>query len=114
MPCDTRRLPNQTISQRKEEIRTTIAKLSAAIIAGKVRPKVSKEGGIVFDGWLNQDRNRITDACALRQVTATGSALALQAIQRAEILAGRKLDRQAIAQGLHSHDGGRSFHHHKG
>jgi len=113
VPCDSRRLPGQSLTQRKEEIRTTIAKLSAAIIAGRVKPKVSKEGGIIFEGWLNQDRNRITDSCALRQVTATGSALALQAIQRAEILAGRKLDRQAIAQGLHTHDGVH-FHHHKG
>jgi hypothetical protein len=42
---------------------------------------------------------------------STGSALAKAAIARAEQVAGRTVDRQAIAHGHYSHDGGRSWHH---
>ena len=34
------------------------------------------------------------------------------AIERAETLAGRRVDRQAVAQGLHAHNG--VWHDHKG
>jgi hypothetical protein len=42
---------------------------------------------------------------------ATGSALAKQAIARAEQLAGRTVDRAALTAGHHSHDGGKTWHH---
>jgi hypothetical protein len=45
---------------------------------------------------------------------ATGSAMAKTAIARAEALAGRSVNRQAVAQGHHSHDGGATWHQHKG
>lgn len=114
MPCDTRRLPNQTLTQRKEEIRTTIANLSKALIAGKVKPVIGPQGAIAFQGWGEQDRNRVTDSCAYRSLLSTGSALALQAIAKAEMLSGRKVDRQQVAVGAHSHDGGATWHSHKG
>jgi hypothetical protein len=42
----------------------------------------------------------------------SGSQLAIQAIAKAERLAGRSVDRQLVAQGYHSHDGGNSWHRH--
>lgn len=44
---------------------------------------------------------------------ATGSPMALQAIARAEALAGRSVDKQVIGQGVHSHDSGKTWHDHK-
>lgn len=115
MPCDTRRRPNQTLTERKIEIREAVEKLSKAIAAGRVNPVVGPQGAIAFQGWdAARAESRMTDACALRQLMATGSALALQAIQKAEMLAGRKVDKQVIGVGAHSHDGGRTWHSHKG
>jgi hypothetical protein len=42
----------------------------------------------------------------------SGSALTKAAIARAEQLAGRSIDRRAVARGAHSHDGGHSWHDH--
>jgi hypothetical protein len=41
---------------------------------------------------------------------ASGFALAKLAIMKAEQLAGRTVDRKVVAQGTHSHDGGRTWH----
>jgi hypothetical protein len=45
---------------------------------------------------------------------ATGPALARAAIARAEQFSGRPIDRHALAAGHHSHDGGLTWHDHKG
>lgn len=111
MPCDTRLKPRQTIQQRAEEIRRMVARLSSALVSGLVRVRVSKEGGIAFDGLSDADRDGVTDACAYRRIMATGSALAKAKLAQAEQLAGRTVDRHAVANGLHSHDGGRTWHH---
>jgi hypothetical protein len=41
---------------------------------------------------------------------ATGSALARAAIEKAEAMAGRGVDRKVIGQGVHSHDFGKTWH----
>ena len=113
MPCDTSRLPNQTLTQRKEEIVKAVDKLAAALAAGKVKPVIGAKGGIAFPGWAEGQANGVTDACAFRRILSSGSALAKMAIERAEMMAGRKVDRQAVAQGLHTHDG-INWHDHRG
>jgi hypothetical protein len=50
----------------------------------------------------------VSDACAYRRIMSIGSAKA--AIARAEQLAGRSIDRRVVAQGVHSHDDGRTWH----
>ena len=115
MPCDTSRLPGQTLTERKQEIRATVDKLAKALAAGKIKPTIGPQGAVAFVGWEDRDRNRITDSCALaRTLLTSGSALALNAIQKAEMLAGRKVDRHQVAIGAHSHDGGKNWHSHKG
>ena len=111
MPCDTRLKPRQTITQRKEEVLAAVKRLDAALVAGRVRAVVGRQGGIAFAGLTEVERDGITDACAYRRIMSTGSALAKAAIAKAEALAGRSVDRQAIAQGLHSHDNGATWHH---
>ena len=50
MPCDTRLKPRQTISQRADEVRRMVAKLSEKLVQGLVRPVIGKNGAIAFDG----------------------------------------------------------------
>lgn len=111
MPCDTRLKKGQTLSQRAGEIRGVVTTVAAALAAGRVKVKVGAKGGIAFIGLSEGERDGVTDACLYRRVLATGTAAAKLAIQRAEQLAGRTVDRQAVAQGLHTHDGGASWHH---
>lgn len=111
MPCDTQLLPNQTIKTRIEEIKEAVAKIAKGLASGKVRAVVGPQGAIAFDGVTEADRARVTDACAYRRIMISGSPLAKAAIQRAEQLAGRTVDKKAIAHGHHSHDGGKTWHH---
>jgi hypothetical protein len=114
MPCDTRLKPKQTISERAAEVREATARLAVAIAAGRVRVKIGPQGAIAFENWDTQSRDGITDACAYRRIMATGSAMARMAIAKAEQLAGRGVNKQAVAHGHHSHDGGATWHSHKG
>lgn len=114
MPCDTRLKRGQTIQARATEVRTVVDAVGKLLAAGKVKPVVGQKGSIAFAGLLDADRDGVTDACMYRRLMSTGSAQAKLAIERAELLAGRKVDRQAVAQGMHSHDGGVSWHDHKG
>ena len=114
MPCDTRLKRGQTISDRKKEIRKRVERISQKLATGTVKPVVSKQGAIAFTGITDEERDGITDACAYRQIMAHGSALAKAAIQRAEQLAGVSVNKQVIGQGVHSHDGGHTWHDHKG
>ncbi len=110
MACETMRKPKQSIAERIDEIKKAVAALDLKLMKRKVKPVVGPQGAITFEGWAVEDRNGITDACAYRRLMVSGSALARAEIARAEQLAGRTVDRQVVGQGVHSHDGGRSWH----
>jgi len=111
MPCDTRLKPRQTIQQRADEVRKSTQRLAQLLASGQVRPKIGPKGGIAFEGWTDADRDGVTDACVYRRLLATpGASLALAKIRQAEMIAGRSVDKQALAQGHHSHDGGQTWH----
>lgn len=113
MACDTMLKPRQTISERKAEVKKVIELVARGIAAGRIKPVVDKKtGGVIFEGLTNEERDGVTDGCVLRGVSIFGGALANAAIARAEQIAGRVLDRKAIAQGMHSHDHGRTWHKH--
>jgi hypothetical protein len=112
MSCDTMLKKGETIAQRAATIREKTARLSADLAAGRVRAVVGPQGAVSFAGW--EDRAGVTDACAYRRIMSSGSALARAAVARAEQLAGRQVDRHAVAVGAHSHDEGATWHNHKG
>ena len=112
MACDQQTVAGQTFTQRKEEVRAALARLSADLVAGRVKPVIGPTGAIAFQGWT--DRARVSDGCAFRLTMATGSALAKQAIAKAELLAGRSVNRQAVAAGHHAHEHGGHLHWHGG
>lgn len=112
MPCDTRLKPRQTIQQRAAEVKQVVYDINSLIAAGKVKPVIDKRtGAIAFQGVSEDLRDGVTDACVYRRLMITGSSLTKAAIQRAEQIAGRTVDKQALAQGVHSHDGGGTWHH---
>lgn len=114
MPCDTRLKPKQTIQERADEVRRATSRLQARLMDGRVKVTIGPQGAVAFVGWSDEERDGVTDACAYRRIMATGSALARAAIAKAEQLSGRAINRQAIAHGAHSHDGGHTWHSHKG
>jgi hypothetical protein len=110
--CDTKLKARQTISQRAEEIRRAVTKLSSALASGQVKVAIGPQGAVAFVGWTDTERDGISDACAYRRLMVSGSALAKAAIARAEQVAGRSVDRQALAQRWHSHDAGATWSRH--
>lgn len=111
MPCDSvRSNPQQTVSERMAEVRSAAARIAALLAAKKVQVKIGPQGAVTFIGISDQDRAKMTDACIYRRVMASGTHGARQAIVKAEQLAGRTVDKRVVAQGVHSHDGGRSWH----
>jgi hypothetical protein len=114
MACDTQPMKNQTLSQRKQQVKEIIAFTDELIRKGKVKVIVDKRtGAILFDGMTPQERGNVSDACTYRVIMATGSPMAKMAIARAEQLAGRGVSRQALTNGTHSHDGGATWSSHK-
>lgn len=111
MPCDRILKKNQTIQERIAEVRKMVLQLSSLLASGKVKAKVGPQGAIAFEGLTAEQRDGVTDACAYRRILVSGSALAKAKIAQAEQLAGRAVDRKTVAQGVHSHDGGRTWHH---
>jgi hypothetical protein len=112
MVCDTRLKPRQTIQERAKEVRDAAERLAQALVSGRVKTVIGPKGELAFTGWDATSRDGVTDACAYRTLMRTGSAMARMMIQRAEALAGRSIDKQVLAQGMHSHDGGASWHKH--
>ena len=110
MPCDTKLKPRQTISERKIEVDRAVGKIQARILDGRVKVRVGPQGAIAFDGVEDDVRDGVTDACAYRRIMSTGTAFARAAIAKAEQLAGRPVNRQLVGQGVHSHDGGKTWH----
>lgn len=110
MPCDTIRRPRQTLSERKAEVRATIDNLAKAVASGRVKPVIGKQGAIAFIGIEESERNRVTDACVYRGIMVHGNALARAKIAQAEALAGVRVNKQVVGQGVHSHDSGKTWH----
>ncbi len=111
MPCDTVRRRRQSLQQRAAEVKKVVEKIDAKIQAKTVKVRVGKQGAIAFDGITAEERDDVTDACIYRRIMATGSATAKLAIAQAEMQAGVKVNAQALAHGVHSHDGGATWHH---
>jgi hypothetical protein len=110
MVCDITIREKQTLRERISEVVKAVTALDALIQRRRVKVVVGPQGAITFVGWDGAVREQVSDACAYRRIMATGSALAKMEIARAEQLAGRAVNRQVVGQGVHSHDGGATWH----
>ena len=114
MACDTRLKPRQTISERAKEIREALERLTAAIMAGRVKIIIDRATrAVAFQGWDGSSRDGVTDGCAYRAILRNAPAKVRMAIAAAEQMAGVTIDKKTVAQGTHSHDGGQTWHSHK-
>jgi hypothetical protein len=111
MPCDTQRTPEQTREERRREIDAALRDLEKRLARGAVEVGLSPEGAVVFTGW-GAERRRVTDVCAFRTLTQRGSWELRKAVASAELRFGRRVNPQAVASGLHSHDGGQTWSKH--
>jgi hypothetical protein len=105
MPCET----YNSSPQRKATVKSAIERLAAALAAGTVTVAIGPQGAIAFKGWAGLDRVGVADVCAYRRLVAENSPALRRAVARAEVMSGRKVDAQAIAAGMHSHDDGRTW-----
>ena len=110
MPCDSRLPAGKTLEERNREIAAALRVLEAKLQAGTVRVSIGANGAMAFQGWGAQDRNEVSDVCAYRALSAGNSWALRQAVQRAEAMSGRKLNPLSLSAGVHSHDGGKTWH----
>jgi hypothetical protein len=109
MVCETRLRPRQSLSERKAEIRDVIARVAADLAAGRVKAVIDRRtGAIAFSGI--SDKRDVLDACIYRMIMSGTNMSAKLAIIKAEQMTGRAVDRQVVGHGVHSHDGGVSWH----
>jgi hypothetical protein len=108
MVCETRRAEGQTATDRFAEVLAATTELRALIAAGKVRVRIGPQGAVALDGWTDSQRRDISDACAYRTIAQSWEMR--QAVARAEMESGRKVNERAVNLGIHSHDGGRTWH----
>jgi hypothetical protein len=110
MPCDSVRRPNETPQQRKEVVKKSLGRLEKALTEGRVKLKVGPNGAVAIDGWKADERDDVTDVCAIRTLQSQNSWAFRQALAKAETVAGRKMNQAAVSAGTHSHDGGSTWH----
>lgn len=108
MPCDTNLKDNQTLEDRNDQIKKSLTRLEAALTLNQVKVKIGANGAVAFDGW--KDRDDVTDVCAYRTLSAQNSWALRQAVAKAEQMQGRKVNANAVGAGVHSHDGGETWH----
>jgi hypothetical protein len=107
MACYATLASNQTLAQRTTQVERALQRLEFYLKTGQVKINIGTSGAIVFSGW--GDRDGLSDTCAYRSLSVSSSWALKQAVARAEAMSGRKVNAQAVAAGVHSHDGGRTF-----
>lgn len=105
MPCDTRPTLTQLQRQAQDE---ALKRLQAALGAGAITLTIGRQGALAITGWAEDQREGLSDVCAFRRLANTPELR--RALAAAEARAGVRLDRRMITQGVHSHDGGKSWH----
>jgi len=110
MPCDTRLKRGQTISQRADEVRAVTNKIMSGILQNRIKVVVSPLGAVAFSGISEAEKDGVTDACVYRRMMVSGPATVKAAIERAAQLQGRTIKKEVVNGGVHSHDGGQTWH----
>lgn len=110
MPCDTRLKRGQTISQRATEVRDVTNKIMSGILQSRIKVVVSPLGAVAFSGISEEEKDGVTDACVYRRIMVSGPATVKAAIERAAMMQGRAIKKEVVNSGVHSHDGGQSWH----
>ncbi len=110
MACWTFIRPLQTKEERAAEIKAATRKLETLLLKGGASVVIGPDGAITFAGW--SERSDVSDVCAYRSLTQQGSKALADAIAKAELKQGKKINPAAVKAGVHSHDGGRTWGRH--
>jgi len=110
MPCYSRPRRNQTQAQRRAEVKKAVTDIDKLVAKRKVGIKVGPQGAVTFTGLDEQLRAGMTDVCIYQMLMNRGSEGTMQRVIEAEQRAGRKISQKAVQKGVHSHDGGASWH----
>jgi len=110
MACYTFRLNGMSEEQREAQIDAALRRLEQYLDAGTVKVQIGPQGGVVLIGW--QDRDDVSDTCAVRSLQIKGSDPLARAIAAAEREQHVTYSRQAVTAGWHSHDGGHTWGRH--
>lgn len=102
MVCDSKFL-NVQPAVRKTQIEEALKRLEDALAKGQASLVIGPQGAVAIKGWDGASRNGVMDSCALRKLLAKGSFPLRQAIARAEMQQGRKVNEREIAAGTHLH-----------
>lgn len=105
MVCETFRYAKQSVEERRKQVADTVKEVEKGLANGKIKIVVGAQGAVAFQGLEDSQRNRVADACIYRKILSTGSALA-----RMKLAAAGNVNKTAVAQGIHSHDGGKTWH----
>lgn len=109
MACYTVVKPGQTQEARKEQVKKSLSRLEKALTEKRVKVRIGPNGAVAFAGWKPEERDDVTDVCAFRTLTTQNSWALRQAVAAAEQEQGRKVNTHAVAAGIHSHDGGKTW-----
>ena len=114
MPCDTVSRQNETVTARTNRISNAVKRLEDYIARGKLRLVVDRAtGAVAFAGLTDEElraaKDGLLDSCVLRKLTVSNSFAFRTALAKAEATAGRMTNMKAVAAGVHSHDGGKTF-----
>lgn len=90
-------------------MKEALARLQTALGRGSVTVAIGPQGGLAFKGWAATERGGLSDLCAYRKLLSANSPELRRAVARAEGISGRKLNASALAAGVHSHDGGKTW-----
>lgn len=110
MPCFSKPRVNQTPEQRRVEVKKVITDIDKLIAKRKIGIKVGPQGAVTFTGLTQAQRGDMTDVCIYNLLMQRGSESMKTAVRTAEMLAGRGVSQTALKAGIHSHDGGSSWH----
>lgn len=112
MVCDRTLTPGQTLEERMKEVDAALKALETAINSGNVKLTIAPNGQPLLTGWGEKERKGLTDACTYRTLAVQGSFALKQAQQAAERLSGRKINGVMLNSGVHTHNGGKTWHKH--
>ena len=104
MPCNTQLKPKQTLSQRADELRKAVASIDKLLASGRAQVKTGPQGAVVFTGIPDSVRDGMTDTCIYRTLTRTASPQVKMQLARLNV------NSAAVRAGIHSHDGGATWH----
>ncbi len=112
MPCDSKPFTaKQSLAERKAQVAGIIARVTVLLAKRQIQLVVDPlTGAVTFKGLPNVLRQGVSDACIYRRLMALGNKVIQTEFARAEQAAGRKVDSLAVAQGVHSHDDGATWH----